>query len=345
MGDNLCYQQTNLTTVIQTIKSPPTDFLFLVDGSGSMAPYQAKIIQNLQTFINKIQAQNISARYSVVAFGGIPELFKPFDNDVNGTFNALSLIGTGRSGQEAGLEAIRASIDTGVGVNGTLLSKTACKKSYSTANCTLSWKSGSKRAIIFVSDEDSDIPVLDQYLTPGLDRTKVLCAAQLTYDSLHNTYNCSKGNSFEPLWSPKILDIHPVTNQSGIFQFMRPSNAPITLDPAYANEIVLTAQMIVSTGTYVAMLMKDEVNANWANNAVSSWNKYNDLYNMAAKNKSTPASILAVDNYHTSVYQYGDPRINSMASDFSNFDSVKTLQALVNKGLAGSLQAQVLQNN
>jgi hypothetical protein len=70
-----------------------------------MEPYQAKIIANLQTFIKSVAAKNISARYAVVAFGGIPELIKPFDSDVPSTLNALNKVGISESSSDANIIA------------------------------------------------------------------------------------------------------------------------------------------------------------------------------------------------------------------------------------------------
>jgi hypothetical protein len=309
-----------------------------------MEPYQAKIIANLQTFIKSVAAKNITARYAVVAFGGIPELIKPFDSDVPSTLSALNKVGTKRSGWEAGLEAIRVVIDQSTdGAKGAFLKKTICLQSYSKSQCVLNWQL-QKRAIIFASDEDSDIPTLTQYYTEGMQRMNALCAQAYSYDSKTSTYTCSKDYTFEPVWYPRTFDINN-SGKTKIAQFMRPSKNPVTLDAPFINEIAVTAKMLASTGTYLAMLMKEDFNAAWQNNPVSSWNKYNDLYNVAAKKPGVNPADLEMDYYHTSVYQYGDPRANIMGSDFKNFDDRATLQRLISKGLATSLQAQVLTNN
>lgn len=57
----------------------PSDFLILVDASGSMCPYIQQITSRLGTFVTGLQAKNITdARFAVAVFGGQPQLLQPF---------------------------------------------------------------------------------------------------------------------------------------------------------------------------------------------------------------------------------------------------------------------------
>ena len=61
----------------------------------------------------------------------------------------MSSISSSVSGQEPGLEAIRMSLD---GLDGMVA---GCADP---EDCSLVWRAGSKRVIIMLTDEDSDLP-------------------------------------------------------------------------------------------------------------------------------------------------------------------------------------------
>ncbi|RKO98251.1 hypothetical protein CXG81DRAFT_28922 [Caulochytrium protostelioides] len=65
--------------VCDTSTAPaPVDYLFMVDGSGTMGGYIAQITKGFATFVGKVEASGVDARYSVVVFGGDPTLLIPF---------------------------------------------------------------------------------------------------------------------------------------------------------------------------------------------------------------------------------------------------------------------------
>jgi hypothetical protein len=72
-----------------------------------------------------------------------------FQSDGNHTQEVVHSVGCARYGQEAGLEAIRMALD----------GKGNMEKECDDPNdCEITWRSGSKRVIIMITDEDSDLP-------------------------------------------------------------------------------------------------------------------------------------------------------------------------------------------
>jgi hypothetical protein len=66
------------------------------------------------------------------------------------TQKAVHAVGCASHGQEAGLEAIRMALD------GEDRMAEGCTDL--STNCKLKWRDGSKRVIIMITDEDSDLP-------------------------------------------------------------------------------------------------------------------------------------------------------------------------------------------
>lgn len=64
-------------TVTETVEMQKADFLFLVDASGSMCDKIKGVIHGMKKFANKIQSSKIDAQYSLVVFGGKPEIRLP----------------------------------------------------------------------------------------------------------------------------------------------------------------------------------------------------------------------------------------------------------------------------
>jgi hypothetical protein len=65
------------------------------------------------------------------------------------TQNTVNSVGCASKGQEAGLEAIRMALD------GQNSMTPACAD---LNDCDITWRAGSKRVIIMITDEDSDLP-------------------------------------------------------------------------------------------------------------------------------------------------------------------------------------------
>ena len=56
-----------------------SDFLILLDASGSMCPYIKQITNRLNTFVTGLQKNQISdSRFAVAIYGGQPALLQPF---------------------------------------------------------------------------------------------------------------------------------------------------------------------------------------------------------------------------------------------------------------------------
>ncbi|KAJ3005439.1 UNVERIFIED_CONTAM: hypothetical protein HDU68_004617 [Siphonaria sp. JEL0065] len=144
-----------ITVCSNHTEAVPVDFLFLIDGSGSMCGYNTQIANTLSLFVDQINSKNINARYAVVGFGGLPSILLPFTTSAVDTKAALQAVGCKRSGWEAGLEAVRMTLQPN---NGSDMSQ-SCSGSY-TGSCKIIWSSGAQSQIIMATDEDSDIPYL-----------------------------------------------------------------------------------------------------------------------------------------------------------------------------------------
>jgi uncharacterized protein YegL len=57
------------------------DFLFLIDASGSMCEKIDGVIKGMKKFASKIQSSKIDAQYSLVLFGGKPEIRVPLTSN------------------------------------------------------------------------------------------------------------------------------------------------------------------------------------------------------------------------------------------------------------------------
>ncbi|KAJ3068214.1 hypothetical protein HDU98_008624 [Podochytrium sp. JEL0797] len=297
-------------------QSVPADFLFLIDGSSSMCLYNQQIAANLALFVDQINAKNISARYSVIGFGGQPSILLPFTSSAVDAKAALLAVGCSRSGWEAGMEAIRMTLNPN---NGSDMIK-ACTGSYTSA-CSLIWRNGNvQKQIIMATDEDSDIPTSNTYMMPA--QGNALCP------SGYNNGISSSCSGIEPPFQPR---------QFYGKNFYRNSSVPIVLEDPYYTEIVVTANLIVSTGASISLLMQSTFNANTAGpqSTFDTYNQlYKDVYPTATQNHA-----------HTAIVQYGDPLLQSQSSTFGEFSASATYLNLETNQLQTSLQAQVLRKN
>ncbi|KAJ3192367.1 hypothetical protein HK101_006678 [Irineochytrium annulatum] len=299
----------------------PADFLFLIDGSGSMCPYINTIEQSLQSFIQQLTQQGVDATFAVAAFGGVPTLLQPFSANGTLTQGTIGAIGCTRGGQEAGLEVIRMSLANNSGSD---FNKN-CVKPYNTqAACVLNWRANAKKNIIIATDEDSDLPTLSKYMVGTQSASTALCPTQ--YNS-QGTF-CSEAQ-FEPPFQPRVF-------WSPGRQYFRNTSTPLTIDSSYVTEIATTAQIVVENGARVSMLIKSDFNAN-RNGPISNYDSSSTWFNQNAPDKSVTSVI------HTTIYQYGDPAVQSEdPNTFANFNNTATLAGLQGEGLGNSFQAQVL---
>ncbi|KAJ3238330.1 hypothetical protein HDU78_003589 [Chytriomyces hyalinus] len=305
------YSRT-VTVCSNTTTTVPADFLFLIDGSASMCTYNIDIANSLSTFVTLIASKNINARYAVVAFGGLPSILLPFTSVYTDAKTALQNVGCKRSGWEAGLEAIRMTLNSN---NGSDMGQ-SCLTGYNGTACKIIWRAGSERQIIMATDEDSDIPYLNSYLMPG--QGNALCPSGYA--------NGCTGMTIEPPFQPRIF-----SNQN----YYRNASTPITLEAPYYQEIELTANLLISSGTSISLLMKSDFNANTAG-PQSTFNSYNQYFVKNVTDKSVTSDT------HTSIVQYGHPNLQSQSSSFGNFNPTETLSNLQLNSLGLSLQAKML---
>lgn len=139
-----------------------SDFVFIIDATGSMGTEIAGVRAGFSTFVNNLGASGIDARYSVILFGGAPELVLDFTSDGTAAQNALNNIVIGAKpgfqnnhniNPEAGLEAIRMALG-GAAFN-TL--DTNNLLGYA-GDGTLNYRGDARKNLILVTDEDSDCP-------------------------------------------------------------------------------------------------------------------------------------------------------------------------------------------
>jgi hypothetical protein len=163
-----------------------------------------------------------------------------------------------------------------------------------------------------------------------------LCA--LSYTNITEQAECYGGQNYEPVFSPLSTQIYSVNitvdhQQMTILQRFRNSAAPLTLADAYANEVVLTAEKLISTNTMLSVFVKSDYNQN-PNQPVSSFDEHNPLFTISSGQ---------ADSLHTSLLQYGDPNKAYQLEDYSSFDLQQTLSRLQQHNLGQSLQARVLE--
>ncbi|KAI9205746.1 uncharacterized protein BJ171DRAFT_580392 [Polychytrium aggregatum] len=319
------------TTTINRVQFA-SDFLFLIDISPSMCPYQLAIADGLSTFVQNLADRSVNARFGIVTFGGLPSIYLPFTMDGNVTQSALRAVGCSGLAQEAGLEAIRVVL-----TNPADLAQTCMSDFTTSQDCSLQWNPASQKQIILVTDEDSDLPLLAKYTLAGQNASAYACATTLV-DSRRcpKSYPPYSTYQFEPTFSPSIY--YKSSRQNQIY---RNSPEPIVLaDVAYA-EIAATANAILSSQALVSILIKSDFNAN-IYGPQSTFDSHNAYYNTLASSTSPPP---AQSTIHTSLAQYGNPGDSAENDDYTGFDSARTLQNLQGSGLAQSLQALVLQGN
>jgi hypothetical protein len=137
-----------------------SDFVFLIDASGSMGDNISAVSTGLSGFVNGLNAAEVDGRFSIILFGGAPELVLDFTSSgaaVQTAFGKISANGAVAGFQnnhnvnpEAGLEAVRIAL--GGATDNTLL------RTHVGGSGGLSFRAGARQNLILVTDEDSDLP-------------------------------------------------------------------------------------------------------------------------------------------------------------------------------------------
>ncbi|OUS30226.1 hypothetical protein A9Q99_07065 [Gammaproteobacteria bacterium 45_16_T64] len=136
-----------------------TDFVFIIDATGSMAGEIAGVKNGFSSFVSSLDAAAVDARFSIILFGGAPELVLDFTGsgvDAQAAFAKIT-IGANAGFQnnhnlnpEAGLEAIRIAL--GEATNNTLVRNNVGGVG------GLDFRDDARKNLILVTDEDSDTP-------------------------------------------------------------------------------------------------------------------------------------------------------------------------------------------
>ncbi len=163
-----------VATVMVAASAPATsapiksDFVFIVDATGSMGDNIAAVRTGLSAFVAGLGAADIDPRFSIVLFGGSPELVLDWTSDGAACETAMGLITIGaRAGfqhnhnlnPEAGLEAVR--IVLGEAVDNTLV------RDHVGGSGSLVFRADARKNLILVTDEDSDRPFYTANREPG----------------------------------------------------------------------------------------------------------------------------------------------------------------------------------
>ena len=159
----------------------PTDFVFIIDASGSMAGEINGVRNGFGAFATSLDANAVDARFAIVVFGGASELILDFTSDkalVQSRLNQIT-IGANAGVQnnhnlnpEAGLEAIRMVL--GAAPNSTLDNNNIPEDGI------LNFRGNARKNLILATDEDSDNPFHaanrfpGQPATPGADPPTVI---------------------------------------------------------------------------------------------------------------------------------------------------------------------------
>jgi hypothetical protein len=137
---------------------PATDFVFIIDATSSMGGEIAGVRSGFSSFVAGLNSATIDARFSVIVFGGAPELTLDLTSDATAAQTALNniIIGGPNANQnnhnanpEAGLEAIHMAL--GGAVNSNL------DNNHIAGDGILNFRAGARINIILATDEDSDL--------------------------------------------------------------------------------------------------------------------------------------------------------------------------------------------
>ena len=308
------------TTSSSTSLVNEVDFLFLIDASGSMDNKIRGVESGFNAFAAMINRTNISAQFAAVRFGGTPAIFLPFTNRTSDLATAVSRIRTtGTGGQEAGLEAIRASLPP---ENGNYMTK-SCQGVY-TSRCTLNWRPNALKVMILATDENSDLPTLARYRMPGQNGSISFCWAPWANNV------CTSG--IEPPFLPRTI----MRDTSGNNNYYRTAQ-PMRMPTPYEEEIRATAQVLLDQGVYMNVLMSLQA---WGGEAIAKFDNTNLFWRQAFANVTLAQR--PSDGTIVSAYQYGDFNQAVQFANYSGFNRAATLQRLTTANLSNSLNARVL---
>ena len=145
-----------IATQGSAVATTVTDFVFMIDATGSMAGEIAGVRNGFSSFVGGLDANNVDARFAVVVFGGEAELTLDFTSDAAVAQTALNNIVIGSNATqnnhnlnpEAGLEVIRMVL--GSAVNNSLANNNIA------ADGILNFRNNARKNLILVTDEDSD---------------------------------------------------------------------------------------------------------------------------------------------------------------------------------------------
>ncbi len=141
-----------------------TDFVFIIDGTSSMAGEIAGVRSGFSTFVGNLDAASVDARFSIIVYGGASELVLDFTGDAAAAQTALNKVSTGavagfqnnhNYNPEAGLEAIRMAL--GVAAVGDTASSFLVRDNVGGTG-DLVYRSDARKNLILVTDENSDCP-------------------------------------------------------------------------------------------------------------------------------------------------------------------------------------------
>ncbi|PTN12565.1 vWA domain-containing protein [Nitrosomonas aestuarii] len=151
---------TLLLSIGSTHAAPiKTDFVFMIDATGSMSSEIAGVRAGFSSFVGSLNAATVDARYAVVVYGGAPELTLDFTADGTAAQTALNNITIGANpgiqnnhnfNPEAGLEVIRMVL--GAAPNSELANNNIPQDGF------LNFRVDARKNLILVTDEDSDNP-------------------------------------------------------------------------------------------------------------------------------------------------------------------------------------------
>jgi hypothetical protein len=154
-------------------KAAPTDFVFIVDSTSSMAGEIAAVKSGLSDFVDGLDTAAVEARFAVILYGGAPELVLDFTTsktDVINAFSSINVWGAVSGFQnnhnvnpEAGLEAIRIAL--GAANDNTLL------RTHVGGTGGLDFRADVRKNLILVTDEDGDRPFYPLNRLPGQTTT------------------------------------------------------------------------------------------------------------------------------------------------------------------------------
>jgi len=329
------------------VKEIDSDIVFIVDESASMCTYIEAMKNKLNVFIDELNKVKANARYAIIGFGGSPRIYSAFTNDVNAVKEAFGKLNCKQGGQESGLEAIRMFIEKSEKFDNNIGNETGRHKFKSIDD--ISWREDSTRTIIFLTDEDSDLPIYPENRN-DLQKTNVNgnINVKLTYDGKELTstdvdkfmgfpYYMSKRYMpayadnvyFEPAFSPAVL-----TTENGYYTFYR-SGSPLVLSQAFQTEVDDTAKLVKDNNVQLFLLLNNKlVEAQGKDVSNSHFNALNPYWN--------EKHLTTEDDSSTVTAQYGNPTIDNIRNVQFNKDEI--YHKLVAKNQQNSLQGQILNN-